>query len=919
MRFSQGVIFLAVVALTLFISFPSSSAFGQSISITYPTGTTSVNEGADFFTDNGRPLNGTDSNQISWRENLDETTVRSTGGVWTGTNSAAGGYLFPLFGGFFGAMYPKGLQSDKTFPLMGGDTPVNATKYHLLSYRLNHTSRSTNAIYWNNDKSQSLWPNPENKCVNFDGIYNGLNSHTIAGYRIYNYDLADLNSCEVKGSGTWSGTVNALRLDPSVFGPAGSVTQLDWLRLVDPDSAPELPIYWDSSSIPNNSVIALYVDNNNSGFDGTPVKFFTNNSDPGVYNFPTAALPPGTHYFYLRVLEKVTLNVLATSGYSGKLLINQTPSLKITSPSEVTGREYAKDEVGNPWDMSGTDDIANFQVSNKWPAAWHQFANEKVSGGVFRATASAPLPGAPHGDAAVVLNVPANKPIDTTLYRYLTYRIAVDPASYPTTSKFVEHGAVFRPIAWNTDVVADGVNHKAHQILTGPGNTAMYYTYTVDLYQNPEYGTKWQAAQYRNYLRLDPFENTGSNGIPGAPVPNPWFYIDDVKLTTDNYPTNGIYAMQFSVTDPDSSLISYSIYRDTDNVGFNGKLIISKTNIAPGNFTVNWNTNGLPAGKKHWLYWVITDASGNVSRSYAQVPVVTGALPAKVVASKKMDDVDGDGVSDPIVYRPAIAFYRNGSTIGQNSIGFGDIYSTAVNADIDGDRATDNGIYVPNNGQLKWYFIRSSDGGIYPRSWGVVGDKPVLGDYDNDGVDDVAIYRPSTGEWFVNFASGGSKMQQWGKNGDIPVPADYDGDGKTDFAIWRPSDGTWWILNSGFATKKTSASYSKYQWGLNGDMPVPGDWFGTGKAYPAVWRPSNGTWYLRNIGGSSGSYTSYQFGLPGDIPLVGYYNKLKPNELTPTVYRASTGTWFNYTRSNAAVGMQQWGMPGDQVPAYRFK
>ena len=53
-----------------------------------------------------------------------------------------------------------------------------------------------------------------------------------------------------------------------------------------------------------------------------------------------------------------------------------------------------------------------------------------------------------------------------------------------------------------------------------------------------------------------------------------------------------------------------------------------------------------------------------------------------------------------------------------------------------------------------------------------------------------------------------------GQSGDIPVPGDYDGDGRTDVAVFRPSTGQWFIQNSGGGSSTPS-------FGVGGDLPLP--------------------------------------------------------------------------------------------------
>jgi hypothetical protein len=179
-------------------------------------------------------------------------------------------------------------------------------------------------------------------------------------------------------------------------------------------------------------------------------------------------------------------------------------------------------------------------------------------------------------------------------------------------------------------------------------------------------------------------------------------------------------------------------------------------------------------------------------------------------------------------------------------------------------------------------------------------DRSTISDFDGDRETDLSVFRPSEGRFYILQSSTGTpSILNFGLSGDIPVPGDYDGDGKTDFAVWRPSTGTWFIIQSSNGTPMI------VNWGLPGDKPVQGDYDGDGKTDLAVWRPSTGTWWV--LRSSDSTAVVVTFGINTDRPVQADYDGDARTDLA--VYR--DGTWFIIRSSDSQTVIQNWGNATD--------
>ena len=165
--------------------------------------------------------------------------------------------------------------------------------------------------------------------------------------------------------------------------------------------------------------------------------------------------------------------------------------------------------------------------------------------------------------------------------------------------------------------------------------------------------------------------------------------------------------------------------------------------------------------------------------------------------------------------------------------------------------------------ELTWY-LRQVEGPGDPDlvvEFGQVGDIPVIGDWNGNGVHTVGVVRGN--RWILknNNRSGGPDYDfVFGEPGDVPVVGDWDGSGRTMIGMVR---GDRWLLRNSLSA---GAADFDFVFGGPSGQPVAGDWNGDG-ATGIGWF-DGGAWQIRNDLSAGPADSTFNFGNSNGMPVT---------------------------------------------------
>lgn len=185
------------------------------------------------------------------------------------------------------------------------------------------------------------------------------------------------------------------------------------------------------------------------------------------------------------------------------------------------------------------------------------------------------------------------------------------------------------------------------------------------------------------------------------------------------------------------------------------------------------------------------------------------------------------------------------------------------------------------DGLLHWYLDSDGDPGHeLDYAFGLPGDIPVAGDWDANGRDNIGVVRGGYPDnllrWYLDTDPSSPTHEidhVFGLAGDTPLVGDFNADGRDDIAVTRGGypDG---LLRTFINYDNDAEHEAVLTFGLNGDKPVTGDFNNDGRDDLAMVRAqADGLlhWYA-NYDADELHEQEFVFGFPGDVPVVGQWS-----------------------------------------------
>ena len=333
------------------------------------------------------------------------------------------------------------------------------------------------------------------------------------------------------------------------------------------------------------------------------------------------------------------------------------------------------------------------------------------------------------------------------------------------------------------------------------------------------------------------------------------------------------------------------------------------------------------------------NAGGGYMGHYNYTPTPPSASPGA--------NVGGGGIPTP-EYTWHLSVINGGTPRGQESVDVADVQTQTFVASSAIYKNVSWKPMVMKHG--KW-IIRDKDGNAIEQfTFGLENGKPVYGDFNGDGITEIAIYHD--GFWYIDMNGNGiwdeeDMIAQLGTITDQPVIGDWDGDGKADIGIFGPQwEGDDAVIkndpglpsdlntrrvsrpkNVPLSTDETNTQFRAmqhtaqgkvrldvidhvFQYGGEGDTAISGCFAGDGVTNIGVYR--NGDWYIDRNGDGRWErgvdLLLEGIGRDGEIPVVGDFNGDGIDEIG--MYK--DGRWRLDTTGDFVLDTEiRFGEPGD--------